>query len=72
MVTLNGMDHATNTANFSISKTADIQDLPTTTKCGTGADGSIPPVKAGSTAVLTDGSWAVYQLDGDTDTWIGG
>ena len=65
MVTLNGMDYMTNTAVFSISKAADIANLPTTTSHGVYSD----TVSPGSMAYLTDGSKKKYLLDGDTNTW---
>jgi hypothetical protein len=69
MVQLNGMDHSTNTAIFSISAVADISSLPTTTAAGSWGNETFPPVKAGSWAYLTDGSGKKYVLDGATDTW---
>lgn len=69
MVQLNGIDYATNTAVFSISKEADIASLPTTTMPGSNGKETFEPVKAGSFAYLTDGSGKKYVLDGDTDTW---
>ena len=69
MVALNGMDHITNTAIFSISSASDISGLPTTTTAGSWRNETFPPVKAGSWAYLTDGSGKKYVLDGATDTW---
>ncbi|MBP3855497.1 MAG: hypothetical protein IK990_07810 [Ruminiclostridium sp.] len=69
MVTLNGIDYATNTAVFSISKAADITELPTTSMTGGNSNETFAPVKAGSLAYMTDGTGTKYVLDGDTDEW---
>lgn len=71
MVELNGMDYSTNTAIFSISKAADLADLPTTTAAAVMHNGEkVGPVKAGSAAYMTDGSGKIYTLDGDTAEWV--
>ena len=70
MVTLNGIDYTTNTAVFSISKAADIADLPNTTTVGIDHNGTrLAPVEPGSLAYITDGTDTTYVLDGDTNTW---
>lgn len=72
MVTLNGIDYNTKTALFSISGTADIANLPTATEKGKNEAASYEACAPGSTALLTDGSFGVYVLDGATNTWKGG
>ena len=70
MVALNGVDFTTNTSVFSISKAADISDLPTVTTPGRAYNGEVlAPAKPGSLAYMTDGSGKKYWLDGDTNTW---
>lgn len=72
MVTLNGMDYTFNTASFSISSAADIAKLPTMTEKGKNEAASYEACAPGSTALLTDGTFGVYVLDGDSNTWKGG
>ena len=69
MVQLNGIDHSTNTALFSISSDSDIENLPTTTLEGHNASETFPPVRAGSFAYMTDGSGRKFVLDGESDEW---
>lgn len=70
MVARNGIDYATNTAVFSVSKAADLADLPTATTAGRDHRGTVlEPVEPGSLAYMTDGSGKTYVLDGDTNTW---
>lgn len=70
MVARNGIDYATNTAVFSISKAADLADLPTVTAPGRDYKGTnLEPVAPGSLAYMNDGSGKTYTLDGDTNEW---
>lgn len=70
MVSRNGIDYTTNTAVFSVSKAADLADLPTMTTAGRDHKGTaLEPVEPGSLAYMTDGSDKIYVLDGDTNEW---
>ena len=70
MASLINMNYSTGYAEFSIDSESEISKLPTTKKAGTDELHDVNAVTAGSIARLSDGTYGMYVLNGDTDEWV--